>query len=650
MNVLSMVNRKQTVPSLHETCALAYGPVFAKIRRRVLIIYALACLIAITPSVLKMFFDFPPQIAAVFLGILVPGGGFFAAASPLSVALGVFTALFFFTAAFKTLDMFGDMLGVAVVWIGGMLGGLLANTQTPSWAPVLSVAASCIIWTYWAFRVQAQLHFFRVSRDRRLKTIDAMIEKIEKFGDPNQEKDERELSKEAVEASRYLFDLCLDGKGYDNFDKHFFSSLAAYRYQFSYVGYALMTLQCKYTPNFHGYLNEAQRFLIDGFTRYETCGYWKWECLLGYWKWNPDPVVKGNVMLTGWAAALIAGYEANTGDQYYENPDSLRFMPFKNRKKTYNYVLKSIIESFVNQISAESTALIPCEPHMQFPICNSYAIASILAYDRYHHSNYAEKIYEKYIRALSEEFCDPNGDMAVRRHMLTGLRFVPKTALTGGNFGNISVAQPYHPVYPGLAKRCYAIVRDEVLEIKEGVAYMKETPWEKVVDMGTHVFSPGLLISLLELTALEFGDYEMASALVETEKKYLTMSKKRFKYKDVSVCGMANLAAARWNRKNDWYDTILKGPPPAAYTGPLLGSCSYPDVLVAKAYSSGDNLELVLYNGTGNQKADIVIERLQKNTKYRIKETRTEFISDSSGKAALSCVINGRTALSIVPA
>jgi hypothetical protein len=167
--------------------------------------------------------------------------------------------------------------------------------------------------------------------------------------------------------------------------------------------------------------------------------------------------------------------------------------------------------------------------------------------------------------------------------------------------------------------------------------------------MGTHVFSPGLLISLLELTALEFGDYEMANALVETEKKYLTMSRKRFKYKDVSVCGMANLAAARWNRKNDWYDTILKGPPPTAYTGPLLGSCSYPDVLVAKAYSNEDNLELVLYNGTENQKADIVIERLQKNTKYRIKETRTEFISDSFGKVALSCVINGRTALSIVP-
>jgi hypothetical protein len=649
MNVLSMVNSKQTVPSLDETCTLAYGPAFAKIRRKVLIIYTVVCLIAIVPSILGIFFDFPPQIPAVFLGILVPGGGFFAAASPLSITLGMLTVLLFFTVAFKTLDLLGDMLGVAVIWIAGILGGLLSNTQTPSWAPVLSVAAACTIWTYWAVRVQKQLHFFRISRERRLKTIDAMIGKIEGLGASNQEKAERELSREAVEASRYLFDLCLEGQGYDNFDKHFFPSLAAYRYQLSYVGYALMTLQCKYTPNFHGYLNKAQRFLIDGFTRYETCGYWKWECLLGYWKWNPDPVVRGNVMLTGWAAALIAGYEANTGDQHYENPNSLRFMPFKNREKTYNYELKSVIEFFVNQINAESTTLIPCEPHMQFPICNSYAIAAILAYDRYHRSNYSEKIYEKYIRALSEEFCDPNGDVAIRRHMLTGLRFIPKTALTGSSFGNISVAQPCHPVYPGLAKRCYAIVRDEVLEIKEGVAYMKEKPWEKVVDMGTHVFSPGLLISLLELTALEFGDYEMANALVAAEKKYLTMSKKRFKYKDVSVCGMANLAAARWNRKNDWYDTILKGPPPTAYTGPLLDSCAYPDVLVAKACSNGENLELVLYNGTENQKADIIITRLKKDTKYCIKETGTEFISDSSGKAVLSCTINGRTALTVVP-
>jgi hypothetical protein len=650
MNVRSLVNGKQSVPSLDETCALAYGPIFARIKRRVLIIYALACLVAITPSALRMFFDFPPQIAAVFLGILVPGGGFFAAVSPLSFALGTLTLLLFFTVAFKTMDLFGDTFGVAVVWIGGIAGGLLANRQTPLWSPVLPAAVACATWTYWAFRVRKQLHSFRISRDRRNKTIGVTIGKIEALSDRNQEGVERELSREAIEASRYLFDLCLEGNGYDNFDKHFFPSLAAYRYQFSYAGYALMVLQCKYTPNFHGYLNEAQRFLIDGFTRFETCGYWKWECLLGYWKWNPDPVVRGNVMLTGWASALIAGYEANTGDQYYENPDSLRFMPFKNKKTTYNYSLKAIIESFVNQISSESAALIPCEPHMQFPICNSYAIAAILAYDRYHHTNYSEKIYEKYIRALTEEFCDPNGDVAIRRNGLTGLRFVPKTSLTGGNFGNISVAQPYHPVYPGLAKRCYAIVRDEVLEIKEGVAYMKDTPWEKVVDMGTHAFSPGLLISLLELTALEFGDYEMANALAETERNYLIMSKKRFKYKDVSVCGMANLAAARWNRKNDWYDTILKGPPAAAYTGPLLGSCSYPEVLVAKACSHGDDLELVLYNGAEKQNVNIVIERLKKVTTYCIKETGTKFLSDSSGKATLSCVINGRTALTLVPA
>lgn len=91
-----MVNKKQNVPSLDETCTLAYGPIFARIRRRVLIIYTLVCLIAIIPSVLKMFFDFPSQIATIFLGILVPGGGFFAVASPLSVTFGVLTVLFFF--------------------------------------------------------------------------------------------------------------------------------------------------------------------------------------------------------------------------------------------------------------------------------------------------------------------------------------------------------------------------------------------------------------------------------------------------------------------------------------------------------------------------------------------------------------------------
>jgi hypothetical protein len=354
-------------------------------------------------------------------------------------------------------------------------------------------------------------------------------------------------------------------------------------------------------------------------------------------------------MLSGWASALIAGYGANTGDLYYEKDRALRFRPFKNSEKTYDHNICSIIESFKRQILQEPAALISCEPQMQFPICNSYALAGMLAYDRNHQSGHTMEIYEKFINSLMQDFCELNGDVVTRRYQLTGLRFTPKTALMNSSFGNIAIAQAYNPIYPGLAKRSYAIVRDELLYIKDGIAYMRNLPWEKVIDMGTHTRSPGSLLSLLEVLALEFGDYEMADALAVAETKYLIPSKYRFKYKVVCVCGMANLAAARWNRKGDWSDTILNGPPPAAFSGPLLNGCRYPQVLVAKAFSHGDDLELVLYGGTEEREQTIRLERLHKNKTYRIRETGYTFIADSEGKADLNCNLDGRTQLTIVP-
>ncbi|MDR1899825.1 MAG: hypothetical protein LBQ55_07460 [Treponema sp.] len=650
--VPDFISKREKVPSLDETCTKTYGPVMTKIRRRTLAVYFSLCVIGLLPAFLGSFtsLKIPAKLIAVGCGLLVPGGGFIAAGNHHSIVLGMVTIILFFTVGFKTLDMFGDLIVSLLLWLAGGIGGLAANEATPRWAPLYAAAAAVVVWGYWNFRVHKLLAHLKRSRKQRLGRFDAMVQRVNAAGNAAPEPETRELSREAVTASRYLYDLCLEGEGYKNFDKLFFPSLSAYRYQLAYVGYALMTLQCGYTPNFHGYLNEAQRFLIEGYTRPETCGYWKWESLAGYWRWNPDPVIRGNVMLSGWASALIAGYGANTGDLRYEQDRALRFKPFKNSDKTYDHTISSIIESFEKQIQREPAALISCEPQMQFPICNAYALLGMLAYDRAHHTGHAKGIYEKFINSLMQDFCELNGDVVTRRYQLTGLRFTPKTALMGGSFGNIAIAQAYNPIYPGLAKRSYAIVRDELLYIEDGLAYMRDLPWEKVIDMGTGIYSPGSLLSLLEVLALEFGDYEMAGALVAVEGKFLVPSKRRFKFKDVSVCGMANLAAARWNRKNDWFDTILKGPPAAAFSGPLLNGCLYPHVLVAKAFSHGDDLELVLYNGTDEKRQRIQIERLRENKPYLIRETGHVFTADGEGKAGLDCDLDGRTQLTIVPA
>jgi hypothetical protein len=73
--------------------------------------------------------------------------------------------------------------------------------------------------------------------------------------------------------------------------------------------------------------------------------------------------------------------------------------------------------------------------------------------------------------------------------------------------------------------------------------------------------------------------------------------------------------------------------------------------LVAKAFSRGDDLELVLYPGAGEGAQKIGIERLKPGASYAIKGSNEgTFQADGNGKAALTVNLRGRTPVHIVPA
>src|SRR5690606_36028459 len=113
-----------------------------------------------------------------------------------------------------------------------------------------------------------------------------------------------------------------------------------------YINYGLSMLQAQYTPNFHGYLSQAQRYGIESLTRPEVCGYWKYESLWGNLRWNPDPIgTKDNIMLTGWSLIALATYSANTGDTRYRQPGALKFKPFKYFSKTYAHDEHSFVKA-----------------------------------------------------------------------------------------------------------------------------------------------------------------------------------------------------------------------------------------------------------------------------------------------------------------
>jgi hypothetical protein len=83
--------------------------------------------------------------------------------------------------------------------------------------------------------------------------------------------------------------------------------------------------------------------------------------------------------------------------------------------------------------------------------------------------------------------------------------------------------------------------------------------------------------------------------------------------------------------------------------GPILSEASYPEVLVAKAISTGNDLQLVLYPGKEAGPQCITVERLVPRREYLVKgiNERT-FTSDAAGRLTIIENLEGRTSIHVV--
>jgi hypothetical protein len=104
-------------------------------------------------------------------------------------------------------------------------------------------------------------------------------------------------------------------------------------------------------------------------------------------------------------------------------------------------------------------------------------------------------------------------------------------------------------------------------------------------------------------------------------------------------------------RTGDFRKSFTARPSESVAKGPVLAEARYPDVLVAKALSHGDDLDLVLYPGTNNGGAShaLRIERLRPGAEYSIEGTGRRLRADDTGTAAIDVPIEGRTALRVTP-
>jgi hypothetical protein len=262
------------------------------------------------------------------------------------------------------------------------------------------------------------------------------------------------------------------------------------------IAYALATAQAIYMPNFQGYINLAQRNVIEKNLNKKVWGYWRWEQLWGHLSTTYDPVDRDNIMLTGYIGLQVCLYMGATGDMRYSEAGSLTFA-WGNRRFAHD--IHSVIRSLDENYSAEKAfCLYPCEPGWIYTPCNFMGLMTLIAYDRVFSTDYVGKHKETFLRKLDQEFTLANGDLVALRSQSTGMA-VPFP------FGNEGQTLFINAIAPERARQAWAAARQDLI-IEKPDGGLEILGLAKGVDFGRYKPSPiGHLYGLLG-SAGEMGD------------------------------------------------------------------------------------------------------------------------------------------------
>lgn len=610
--------------------------------RRTLCAYLLLCLAGALPWLL----DLSPALQAIGWGLWFPGAGFITSGA-LALLLVPLTLVLFSVSLFLWFGS-GNILAPLAIWtLSALLAGSLAQISTVI-TPLLVVGCTVSIGA-WLFRdtlVRKRKSLAR--RARRLKELPATIELLQNKAAEHPAPDYRELSVEDLGAVRYLLERGLAPvdklEGLEVIEQF---QPAALRYQIFDLQYSLALMQCHYTPNFHGYLSQAQRNLIEKVTLPAVCGYWKWESLWGHLSTRFDPVQRDNIMLTGFYLISLGLYSSNTGDYRYYEPGSLTFR--LNAKLSFRHDTHSIAQALVDNFNTSGYCLYPCEPNWIYTFCNLQGMTGLRVYDRVAETDHYSQLRERFEYNWRQEFTEADGSVVPIRSSLTGLSIPGLVGLSGDCTGSVLAGA----VLPDTAMRMWAQAFGESIQVRPDGTLDLRTVGADNIDPGNYRKGLGMTYTAVWLAAQEYGYPEIAAAAQQSldEEYEPCLENGVFRYRKLSVLANAMAIRARLMRRDDWRSTILQGPTPAALKGPLLTGASYPEVLVARAVSNtGSDLELVLHPGTEPGEQTLIIERLSPNAAYRVDGTlNTDLRADAEGKLQLQVHLQGRTLIHLHP-
>lgn len=612
------------------------GPITRKLLRRTMMAYLICLLVGLVP----LFLDWSPSWKAAGIGLWFPGGGFIAVAGWALLLFPLVLGLF----AVSLIAWFGAGMITApiLIWLGSaLLAGYLA--ERPIWvgSPYIVFALAVFFYTRSKLKKRKARAAILTRRDERNAYLGKAVSEAERRAVSAPAPGERELSEADLAALRYCFDLA--AKPFDDFSD--FETIeqfqtSALRYQLNNIGYTLSIVQSQYTPNFHGYMSHAQQQLIEKYLNKRVWSYWRWEKLWGHLSLNYDPAGRDNIMLTAFYGLQIALYMGNTGDMKYAQPGSLTFSWGGTK---FKHDIHSLIRSIEVNFERENLCLYPCEPNWVYSACNIMGLTALTVYDRVFGTRKAEHIRQRFMEKLDSEFTNADGNVVALRSNVTGFS-------VAFPYGNESLAYAMSPVDGQRAIRAWAMARNDLIE--ETGAQVRIKNLDKGVDFGRYKKAPVGMIYMMLQTASEMGDAPVVAEAMRLLDEECGAKRENgaLRYECSSTIGIG-LARARVLRKDDWRNVINNGPADCTRPGPILTEAPYPQVLVAKAFSHGEDLELVLYPGEAAGPQRIKLERLKPQGNYRLTTPtgETTFDADNQGFYELDANIEGRTPLTIRP-
>lgn len=455
-----------------------------------------------------------------------------------------------------------------------------------------------------------------------------------------------ESSEEDLAVLRYLLDLALQPiDSFEGFAHVEQILLAALRYQLNSLCWALSLAQATRTPAFTGYIADAQRAAIVKMTDKRVWGYWAYEQLIGYGRWNPDPIAHANVMYSGYLGVMIGLYETLNSDNTFHQTGALTLR--WDRRRVYHYDFARLAEAIRrNMQERPSCPQYPCEPHLIFPICNTFALNTLRMHDRLHGTALMGDLDDRVRRSYDRDGWRRRDGRFVTGRTRWGMTFLPPAVAN-----DAWMAYWLHASMPDIATATWSGIVERDLHELDGTITLSGGIEHKV-DFGNYNLRSGgaPTYAMAMKAAREMGDEPIYAGLKSVVEKHYPLEYERGAARHHGMSNFANLltAMARFGGDQVMRHLIDGRLPESHRRGPVLCHARYPDVLVARAYSDGQGLDLVLRPGSAVREATLKIARLTPGAPYAVTGAETRIMyADDHGHADVSVQLRGRTEVTI---